>query len=180
LSTEILRVTGPLDEQTTVGLYRTVAEVVASGGAIGWPEPPSRREFDTWLAGVVGAIMGAEAAAFLALGPEGADEEVSVLGFGYWRRYPRPTLRVNADLEKVFVTSSARGAGLGRELVQELVESARVAGVETLTLDARGDNTDAIRLYEQFGFVEYGRLPRFVAFGADRYDQVLLRLVLSS
>jgi RimJ/RimL family protein N-acetyltransferase len=47
-----------------------------------------------------------------------------------------------------------------------------------LTLDLRGDNAGARRLYERLGFVEYGRLPRFVAFGDRRWDKVLMLLDL--
>ena len=55
----------------------------------------------------------------------------------------------------------------------ELISSAADAGIEILTLDFRGDNERAARLYQSVGFAEYGRLPGFVAFGAARYDRVL-------
>jgi len=163
------QVTGPLPERTASNLYSVVVGVVATGGAIGWSEPPSRAEFDEWLADVVASVRAGDAVAVLA-GTDGG----AVLGFGYWRRYQRPTLRVNADVEKVFVAPGDRGNGLGGRLVSLLVESARQTGIETLTLDVRGDNVGAIRLYERLGFVEYGRRRGFVAFGMYRYDQVLL------
>ena len=165
------QVTGPLPERTAANLYSVVVGVVAAGGAIGWPSVPSRAEFDEWLAEVVSAVRAGDGIAVLAGGAGGA-----VLGFGYWRRYERPTLRVNADVEKVFVGPGARGAGIGQRLISLLVESARQTGIETLTLDVRGDNTGAIRLYERLGFTEYGRRRSFVAFGAHRYDQVLMSL----
>lgn len=174
MSAEYLRMTGPVDESTAADLYQVVVDVVAGGGAIGWPEPPSRPAFDRWLNDVIGAVMAAQAAAMLCLDPR-----AGVLGFGYWRRYPRPTLRHNADMEKVFVAPAARGGGIGRRLIEDLLTSARAAGVETITLDARGDNVGAIRLYESFGFAEYGRLLNFVAFGPHRYDQILLSLLLN-
>lgn len=61
---------------------------------------------------------------------------------------------------------------MGRALTAALVADAREAGVEVLTLDARGDNTGALRLYRSLGFTEYGRLPAFVAVGERRYDKV--------
>ncbi|MFG1927542.1 GNAT family N-acetyltransferase [Cryptosporangium sp. NPDC048952] len=171
LSATYAQVTGSLPERTAANLYSVVVGVVAAGGAIGWPAVPSRFEFDEWLTDVVDAVRVGDAIGVLAGGAGG-----SVLGFGYWRRYARPTLRVNADIEKVFVAPGARGAGIGRGLTSLLTESARRAGIETLTLDVRGDNTGAIRLYERLGFTEYGRRRGFVAFGMFRYDQVLMSL----
>ncbi len=68
--------------------------------------------------------------------------------------------------------------GLGRALTGALVEDARAASIEVLTLDARGDNERALGLYRSLGFSEYGRLPDFVAVGARRYDKVLYLLDL--
>ena len=70
--------------------------------------------------------------------------------------------------------------GIGRALTAALINDARAAGVEVLTLDARGDNITALSLYESLGFTEYGRLPRFVAFGERRYDKVFLMIDLRS
>ncbi|MFI5959604.1 GNAT family N-acetyltransferase [Cryptosporangium sp. NPDC051539] len=163
-----VRVRGPLDERTAANLYSVVVGVVLGGGAIGWVKPPSRAEFDEWLSDVVGAVRAGEADAVL-VGEAGG----AVAAFGYWRRYARPTLRVNADLEKVFVAPGDQGRGLGGQVVSLLIESAHQAGIETLTLDARGDNLPAIRLYERLGFTRYGHLPAFIAFGPYRYDQLL-------
>ncbi|MEU0063801.1 GNAT family N-acetyltransferase, partial [Streptomyces albidoflavus] len=63
-------------------------------------------------------------------------------------------------------------------LTAALVADAREAGVEVLTLDARGDNEGALRLYRSLGFTEYGRLPGFVAVGERRYDKVFCMLDL--
>jgi ribosomal protein S18 acetylase RimI-like enzyme len=73
-----------------------------------------------------------------------------------------------------------RGRGLARALVAALIDDARGHGVETLTLDVRGNNHGAMALYEMFGFQVAGRLPDFVAVGAERWDRVLYRLDLRS
>ena len=99
-----------------------------------------------------------------------------LVGLGYWLRYERPTHRPHADLEKVAVAAEAQGLGAGRLLTAALVDSAREAGVEVLTLDARGDNANALDLYRTLGFREYGRLPDFVAVGERRYDKVFYML----
>jgi ribosomal protein S18 acetylase RimI-like enzyme len=76
------------------------------------------------------------------------------------------------------VAAAAHGHGIGRALTAALVADARAAGIEVLTLDARGDNVNALQLYRSLGFTEYGRLPDFVAVGDRRYDKVFCMLDL--
>lgn len=59
-----------------------------------------------------------------------------------------------------------------------LVADARTAGVELLTLDCRGNNHGAQRLYDSLGFVVTGRRPDAIAVGDERFDQVLMHLDL--
>jgi ribosomal protein S18 acetylase RimI-like enzyme len=101
-----------------------------------------------------------------------------LVGLAYWLRYARPTHRPHADLEKIAVEAAVHGRGIGRALTAALISDARAAGIEVLTLDVRGDNTNALHLYRSLGFTEYGRLPRFVAVGERRYDKVFYMLDL--
>ena len=101
-----------------------------------------------------------------------------LVGLGEWRRYALAPQAQNADLEKVFVSRRCRGSGAGRLLMEHLVAQARAAGVEVLTLQCRGNNHGAIRLYERMGFVEYGRIRDFVAAGRERWDKVVMALDL--
>jgi RimJ/RimL family protein N-acetyltransferase len=66
------------------------------------------------------------------------------------------------------------GAGLGRELMECLVEWARQAGLRKLNLKVFADNTRAIRLYESLGFVEEGRLKGDVLRGDGTYGDTLI------
>lgn len=59
-----------------------------------------------------------------------------------------------------------------------MIADAREEGIEVLTLDARGDNTNALLLYRSLGFTEYGRLHGFVAVCERRYDKVFYMLDL--
>lgn len=152
--------------------HRILADLVAGGAALGWVEPPSRDEVAELLDDVVSAVRAGDASLRAAC----AGRELR--GFGYWRRYARPTHRPHADLEKVAVAGAAHGRGVGRALTSALVTDARERGIEVLTLDARGDNASALHLYRSLGFTEYGRLPDFVAVGEDRYDKVLCMLDL--
>jgi len=156
----------------TASATRLLGELVAGGAALGWLEPPAHSEVSDLLAHVAAAEPtgdGALRAAF-------ADGRL--VGLGHWLRRTRPTHRPHADLEKLAVSRAAQGRGVGRALTDALIADARRARVEVLTLDARGDNADALRLYRAMGFVEYGRLPDFVAVGERRWDTVLCMLDL--
>jgi ribosomal protein S18 acetylase RimI-like enzyme len=152
--------------------HRILGELVRGGAALGWVDPPTRAEVDDLVDHVLTAARTGDAALRVAVrGGRPA-------GFGYWLRYSRPTHRPHADLEKIAVDGTCQGQGVGRALTAALVEDARAAGVEVLTLDARGDNTRALELYRSLGFREYGRLPDFVAVGPARYDKVFCMIDL--
>jgi GNAT superfamily N-acetyltransferase len=55
-------------------------------------------------------------------------------------------------LEDLFVDDAARGAGLGRALVQATLERARARGCRRAELDVNEANAAAVALYERFGF----------------------------
>jgi ribosomal protein S18 acetylase RimI-like enzyme len=151
---------------------RILADLVRQGAALGWVEPPSLDEITALLAEVLHAARAGDASLRV------AHLDGRLVGLGYWRRYTRPTHRPHADLEKVAVDASAHGRGIGRALTAALVADAATAGIEVLTLDARGDNVHALQLYCSLGFTEYGRLHDFVAVGDRRYDKVLCLLDL--
>lgn len=149
-----------------------VRGLVAGGAALGWVTPPAHDEVAQLLADVIAGIGAGDAALAVAFASSGP------VGFGYWRRYERPTHRVNADLEKLAVNPTFQGNGLGRTLMAALIAAAATRSIETLTLDVRGDNRGAAALYESLGFRHYGTLDRFVAFGPARFDKLLYALDL--
>jgi ribosomal protein S18 acetylase RimI-like enzyme len=152
---------------------RLVIAVMERGGAVGWTGVPTPAEVGTWLDGVLAEVAAGEARlAVVADGPH------RLAGLGRWVRYDKPTLAVNADIKQVMIDPAARGRGLARLLVGALVADAAAAGIETLTLDVRGNNHAAMALYESFGFVVHGRHPDFVAVGDERWDQVMYGLDL--
>ncbi|MET9699358.1 GNAT family N-acetyltransferase [Streptomyces sp. NPDC006529] len=152
--------------------HRILADLVRGGAALGWVEPPSPDE----VAGLLDRVIAAAHAGDASLRAAYAGRRLA--GFGYWTRYARPTHRPHADLEKVAVEAAAHGRGIGRALTGALIADADRAGIEVLTLDARGDNGSALHLYHSLGFSEYGRLPDFVAVGRRRYDKVFCMLDL--
>jgi ribosomal protein S18 acetylase RimI-like enzyme len=69
----------------------------------------------------------------------------------------RWTIWWNAEdcwLEDLYVAERARGAGLGRALVQAAIERARERGCRRIDLDVDPDNAAAQALYRSLGFRE--------------------------
>src|SRR3954469_18457263 len=55
-------------------------------------------------------------------------------------------------LEDLFVLESARGSGLGRALLERVVQLARERGCRRIELDVNDNNAAALALYESMGF----------------------------
>ncbi|WP_405140719.1 GNAT family N-acetyltransferase [Sphaerisporangium sp. NBC_01403] len=160
------------DEALREEVQRVMHAVVELGGAVGYLRPPGRDETDPFLDGVLADVRIGRAA--LAL----ARVDGVVKATGLWRRVPGPVFEHSAELGKIMAHPSARGLRLGRLVVAALVEDARAAGVETLTLGVRGNNHGAIELYEELGFREWGRLPNVIEVGHERFDEVHMYLEL--
>ena len=61
-----------------------------------------------------------------------------------------------AHVTNVAVSSQRRQNGIGRLLMESLMELARENGMESMTLEVRVSNEAARNLYRQLGFVEAG------------------------
>ncbi len=58
------------------------------------------------------------------------------------------------EMKRLFVRPAARSAGLGRQLVAEILSHAKSAGYESMVLDTLDRLHSAQLLYEREGFVE--------------------------
>ncbi|MDF2093802.1 ribosomal protein S18-alanine N-acetyltransferase [Knoellia sp. 3-2P3] len=81
-----------------------------------------------------------------------------------------------ADVMTIAVAPRAQGRGLGRTLLEELVDRARRRGAEYLMLEVRDDNLPARRLYERAGFELLTTRRRYYQPGD--VDAHILRLTL--
>lgn len=80
----------------------------------------------------------------------------TVVGFGgYWKVIDE------AHITTVAIDPDRQGAGLGRKLMESLLEHARAAGMTCATLEVRAGNQRAIALYEKLGFVACGVRKRY-------------------
>jgi ribosomal protein S18 acetylase RimI-like enzyme len=77
------------------------------------------------------------------------------------------------------VADTHRGQGLGRLLMQAVIEHARAAhGIRQLNLTAYAANQAAVALYESLGFVVYGREPAAICVDGMLHDDVHMSLRL--
>ncbi len=77
----------------------------------------------------------------------------------------------------MYIKPEARGNGLAKCLISQIIETAKQT-TEELLLTVVTSNTSAISLYKKLGFVEYGREPRALKIQDCYYDEILMRLPL--
>lgn len=63
--------------------------------------------------------------------------------------------KIGSYIEDVIVDSVYRGKGLGKEIVQALIDGARERGVVSISLTSRPERIAAHTLYEKLGFKKY-------------------------
>ena len=74
----------------------------------------------------------------------------------------------------VYVAETARGGGVGRALLERLVELSEEAGYWTLSAGVFPENEASVRLHEACGFREVGTRERLGQLGGVWRDVVLL------
>ena len=123
-------------------------------------EPPS--------AEVVAERMATEGGAypwFVAAGPEG------LLGYAYGGRHrSRPAYRFSVEVS-VYLDETARGQGLGRQLMTALLEELASRGFKTALAGTTLPNPASIALFTSLGFEEIGVFHR-VGFKFDGWHDV--------
>ena len=82
----------------------------------------------------------------------------------------------DADVQTIAVLPEARGRGLGRTLVTQLVAEARRRGAREVFLEVRADNPVAQGLYASLGFEELAVRPRY--YMPDGVDAIVMRLTV--
>ena len=66
-----------------------------------------------------------------------------------------------AHLALLAIHPAQRHQGLGARLIAWLEQSARIAGVKQIRLEARADNRSAIAFYQRLGFSQSGRIAGY-------------------
>lgn len=163
----VLRDTVVADLPAITAIY---ADEVLHGTATFELVPPDEAEMASRLAGVRALDL-----PWLTAELDGA-----VVGYAYLSPFRlRPAYRYCVELS-VYLAPEARGRGIGRTLMQALIDRARVMGLRHL-VGAIGDsaNTASIALHKAAGFREAG-VWRETGWKFDRWiDVVLMQLDLT-
>lgn len=104
------------------------------------------------------------------------EDGARILGYAYLAPYkPRSAYRYTAE-DSVYVAAEARGRGVGRALLERLLEAGEAAGVrEVVAIIALTEEPTSVALHLKVGFEEVGRL-RAVGFKHGRwYDTLLMQ-----
>lgn len=75
-----------------------------------------------------------------------------------------------------------RGKGIGRKLMALVVEEARknLKDLKLIRLVCFADNKKACKLYQSFGFKEYGKLPGGILYRGEPTDEILMYYEIKS
>jgi phosphinothricin acetyltransferase len=142
--------------------------------AIEWTDTPhSVPERRAWLAGqrAIGLPV------LVAVAPAGA--VVGWASFGPFRDNEKwPGYRLTVE-HTVHVRADSWGAGVGRHLMQALIERATSMGMHVMVAAVDGANDASIRFHERLGFREVARMPEIGTKLGRWLDLVLLQLVLT-
>lgn len=86
----------------------------------------------------------------------------------------------SAQLCGIAIAPAFQGQGLGRQLMEGLLERARGAGLRRIELTVSADNPGAISFYESFGFRREGTMKDFFTrAGREGYfDEHMMALLL--
>jgi len=83
-----------------------------------------------------------------------------------------------AHVLNVCVGHDHQGLGLGKRLMQRLIDLARWHRAERIFLEVRPSNTRAIALYDHLGFNEIGKRPNYYPATRGREDAIVMALEL--
>ena len=103
---------------------------------------------DDMLASVRHIMVGTDGEYLLAAGDDGEPAGVAQVRYRWsvWKTAP------DCWLEDLYVREGARRAGLGKALVDAVIERATERGCRRIELDVNEDNAAALALYESCGF----------------------------
>lgn len=83
-----------------------------------------------------------------------------------------------AHILNVCIQRDLRCRGLGRRLLQSLLDIARAAGMEEAFLEVRPSNVSALRLYQAMGFEQIGLRKGYYPAHEGREDAVVFKIRL--
>ena len=138
------------------------AEGIATGHATFAGEPPSWAEWDASHLPTCRLVAVA------------ATEPATVLGWAALSPVSGRCVYAGVAEVSVYVAAAARGQGVGRALLEELVAESEQQGLWTLQAGIFPENEASVRLHEAVGFRQVGRRERIGQLRGQWRDTLLL------
>ena len=108
-----------------------------------------------------------------------AEVDGQLLGMMGLMRNDRQKSKHRATVWGVFVDPVLRGKGVGRQLMDAILNHARqLNGLRHISLSVVTTNTAALKLYESFGFTIWGTEPESLLVNGTYYDEYYMNLRL--
>ena len=103
-----------------------------------------------------------------------AEEDGEVVGWAALAPYSAREVYAGVAEESVYVAARARGRGVGRSLLSELVERSERAGIWTLEAGIFPENSASVALHLGCGFREVGLRERIGRLNGEWRDVLLM------
>jgi phosphinothricin acetyltransferase len=101
------------------------------------------------------------------------DESGEIAGFASCSQFRAAPGYSHTMENSVHVAAGRRGAGVGRALLEALIERAAEGGAHVMVAAVGAENTGSIAFHERLGFREVGRMPE-IGRKAGRWQDLVL------
>ncbi len=136
-------------------LVALLQDSVGHGASVGFLTPLGTPEAEAYWHGVLARLGPAHRLWVLYEGER-------LLGSVQLALCEKPNARHRAEVQKLFVHSSARGRGLASVLLRALEQGARLSGCSLLVLDTEA-GSKAEQVYAHMGWHKAGEIPAYAA-----------------
>ncbi|HEU5347484.1 MAG TPA: GNAT family N-acetyltransferase [Ktedonobacterales bacterium] len=150
------------------GLTLLLQDAVASGASLGFLDPLEDGMARDYWRSVIAKIEEGTRILLVARAEDGR-----LVGAAQLDLATMPNGRHRAEVQKVCVLRSARGQGIGRQLMLAIEDTARVAGRTLLVLDT-WQGSVAEGLYRKLGYAEVGVIPGFARSSRGTLDATVI------
>jgi L-amino acid N-acyltransferase YncA len=117
-----------------------------------------------------------KAAGFPVLVADANGEVLGYASYGTWRANEGFCHTVE---HSVYVRDDQQGKGIGKALLQTLIEHARTANLHVMVAAIESSNTPSIALHQHLGFVTTGQMPQVGRKFGRWLDLTFMQLILS-